>query len=741
VTISATLGGITGSTPLTVTPAEIVSIAITPATPSVTVGIDQQLNATATLTDHTTVDVTTQVTWGSSDTEVAIVGNSSEIYGVVTGQSVGTATITATLDGITGAALVTVTSATLVSLEVTPTNPSLALGLTRPFTATGTFSDGATRDLTAQVTWASSNTDAATISNAPGEEGVASAGALGTTTISATLTSITGSTDLTVTPAELVQIDVTPAEATVAKGLTQQYKAIGTFSDTTTQNLTTQVTWASSDRAVATISNAAESEGLASAGGIGPTTISASLNGITGSAPLTVTAASLTSITVTPTNPSLSAGLDLQFTAKGTFSDATVLDITTQVTWDSSAIAVASISNAAGSEGLATGLTAATTTISATLGTITGQTQLKVTPAVLLSIKVGPSEPFVATGQTLQLTATGTFSDGSTQDLTAQVTWISQNTALATVSNAAGSQGLATGTGAGVVDITATLGAVSGTVQLNVTGPQLIAIAVTSLNPTLMQQQRLQLRAVATYSDSSTQDVTATATWASDATNVATVGTGGANNGRVDAQQTPSTANVTATVGAVTGTTKITVNAIGCHIVINEVQAGGGGTINPAADEWVELYNPCTVPFDTSTWTLVYRAAVTVGATDTSTLGTVGGTMLPGAIRLHAHVASQVAGIATVLFGSGTTGTMQGANAAVGLRAGPISTGTLVDSVAYGTVSAGHPFAEGGIANAAPGLLNGKSISRAPYDGRDSNVNITDFVLTTTPTPRAVNFP
>ena len=62
--------------------------------------------------------------------------------------------------------VLTVTAATLQSIAVTPANPSIAKGATQQFTATGTFSDNSTQNLTAQVTWASATTTVATITPA-----------------------------------------------------------------------------------------------------------------------------------------------------------------------------------------------------------------------------------------------------------------------------------------------------------------------------------------------------------------------------------------------------------------------------------------------------------------------------------------------------------------------------------------------------------------------------------------------
>src|SRR5262249_29171963 len=142
-------------------------------------------------------------------------------------------------------AVLTVTPAVLESIAVTPANPSVPKGETEQFTATGNYSDNSTQNLTNQVTWASGTTAVATISNAAGSQGLPTALATGTSTISATFSGLPGSTLLTVSPAALVSIAVAPSAPSVPKGKTQQFTATGTFSDNSTQDLTSQVTWAS----------------------------------------------------------------------------------------------------------------------------------------------------------------------------------------------------------------------------------------------------------------------------------------------------------------------------------------------------------------------------------------------------------------------------------------------------------------------------------------------------------------
>ncbi|MBJ6727384.1 DUF3443 family protein [Geomesophilobacter sediminis] len=278
----------------------------------------------------------------------------------------------------------------LASLAIAPSAPKIALGTTQAFTVTGTYTDNSTADLTGSVTWSSSATSVATIGSSAGSV-VATGLGVGQTTITATLGDITASTTLTVTGASLVSITVAPGDSSLALGLTRNFTASGTFSDSTTQDVTDIATWSSSAPGVATISNSAGTVGQATAAAVGTTTITATVTptagsvGIVGSTTLTVTAATLTSVAITPTNPTLALGGTQQFTATGTFTDRTTRDLTSSVTWSSSNTNVATISNAAGSNGKATPVAAGTVTITAAMaisqplnGTISISTQLTV---------------------------------------------------------------------------------------------------------------------------------------------------------------------------------------------------------------------------------------------------------------------------------------------------------------------------------------------------------------------------
>ncbi|HZX41140.1 MAG TPA: Ig-like domain-containing protein [Myxococcaceae bacterium] len=521
---------------------------------------------------------------------------------------------------------------------MTPSNPSLAAGTTLQLTATATYSDLATEDVTASTTWASSDASILTVSSS----GLVTAVAPGTATVTATSGSVAGSTTVTVTAATLKSIAVTPPNPSAAKGTTLQLTATGTYSDNSTQDITGQVTWASSVTTVATISNAAGSKGLASTLGVGTSNISAALSGKTGGTMLTVTAATLQSISVTPATPSRPVPLTLAFSATGSFTDGTTQDLTTQVTWSSSKTAVATISNAAGSIGVATPVAPGNTTIGATLGARSGSTVFTVTSATLSSIAVTPANPSIAKGTTQQFTATGNYSDGSTFDLTQTATWASSKTAVATISNAAGSKGKASAAGVGTTTISADFGGKTGSTDLTVTPATLVSLAVTPAAPSIPRGLTQQFIGTGTFSDGSTQVLTFTVTWSSSDPVVASIANAGSPG--LATGLSVGTTTIRAAVGTISGSTTLRVtDAILLSIAVSPSdvtiprtftqQFTALGTFSDSSQ--VDLTTQVTWTSDDPTVVVISNAALSQGlataldkgkVTIAATKGTVAGT-------------------------------------------------------------------------------------------------------------------
>jgi hypothetical protein len=380
--ISATYQGVQGSVVLNVTTEVLKEIQVTPVADSIAKGTDLQFAALGIYTDNSTANLTTSVSWSSATAGTATINAAGLAHGV----AVGTSNISATQSGITSnTAVLTVTNETLVSIAVTPTNPAdLPDGLTQQFTAIGTFTDGSTQNLSASATWASSVGAFATIS----ATGLATADSPGDTSITASAPGPVGTVTsnavvLHVTDAVLQTIAITPDPITIPDGVTQQFTAMGHYSDNTDRNITTSVTWTSGSPDKATIN---PTSGLAQAVDPGSSVITAALAGITDTVTLNVSTAVLQTITLAPANPCIANTTDQQFIATGTFSDTTTRNLTGVATWLSSVVGVATIQNGGTNGGLATAGTVAagtaTTSITASYnagtGLVTGTTTLSV---------------------------------------------------------------------------------------------------------------------------------------------------------------------------------------------------------------------------------------------------------------------------------------------------------------------------------------------------------------------------
>jgi trimeric autotransporter adhesin len=278
----------------------------------------------------------------------------------------------------------------------------------------------------------------------------------------------------------LQSIAITAPGTSIPKGTTDQFTAIGTFTDGSTQNITNSATWTSSNTAVASVS----STGLTTGTGIGSSNISAAQAGVTSNlVALTVTAATLQSIGITAVSSSIAKGATDQFTATGTFSDASTKNLTNSATWTSSNTGTATIS----STGLATGTGVGSSNVSAAQGGVTSNiVALTVTAATLQSITITAPNSSVVLGNTEQLTATGAFSDSSTQNVTNSATWNSSNTAAATVS----ATGVLTAAAIGSTNITAA--------QAGITS-NILAIAVIAQPHTVALTWTASTSAVAGY--------------------------------------------------------------------------------------------------------------------------------------------------------------------------------------------------------------------------------------------------
>jgi len=208
-----------------------------------------------------------------------------------------------------------------VAITVAPSSASLALGGTQQFSATVLFSDGSTSDVSTQATWTSSDENVATLDTS----GLATGLASGLTFITANLGPLTSNTVVLSVANPLASIAITPANASVEVGQTQQFSATGTYQNGATADLTSAVAWASSDTNITTL----DASGLASALAAGSSTISASLDSVS-SNEATLQATALPTATLTASVSSLSlapSGVIRTITLTNTSIQETATDV------------------------------------------------------------------------------------------------------------------------------------------------------------------------------------------------------------------------------------------------------------------------------------------------------------------------------------------------------------------------------------------------------------------------------
>ncbi len=322
----------------------LTSITISAVSSTIANGTSTKLTATGHYSGQFSRDVTEQAVWSSASPAVAdFKHTTAPNINRVTAVAPGTAVVTATVEGVSAPYTVTVSSATIQNMTITPATVSVANGLTTQFEAKGVFSDTSIQNLTFDATWTVtkiSDPIAASISNDPASKGLAKGLAEGSATISAAFGGIATSptATLTVTPAILQSITVTPANSSIVGfSKTVTFVAKGTYSDGTISDITT-ASWSSSAPGVASI---IASSGVATTVAEGTTIITATLNGINGRTNLTVTAPVLSAngLQITPANPVLPVGTSLQLALNATFNDGSAKDVAANgTTWTSNSI-------------------------------------------------------------------------------------------------------------------------------------------------------------------------------------------------------------------------------------------------------------------------------------------------------------------------------------------------------------------------------------------------------------------
>lgn len=526
-TIAATSEGVRGTAAVVVTLVPVGSVALLPTSASVVAG--QTVALSATVLDTAGRVVTDRVvSWTSSDIHVAVVSTT----GIVTGVAAGTAAITATSEGRSGTSTVTVIVPPIDSVSVQPSLATVQIGRSTTLTAT-------VRDVTGAivtdraVSWASGNVAVATVSST----GVVTGVAAGTAIISATSGGKSGSATVTVVPVPVGSVSVAPSSATLVP--TQVVGLSAVVRDENSVVVTDRaVTWASSNSGVATVSPS----GVVTAVAPGTATITATSEGRTGAASITVAPMPVGSVIVSPPTATVTAGQTVSFSA--TVRDTSGAVVTDRVvTWRSSNTAVATVSAA----GVVTGVTPGVVTITATSEARSGSAAVTVLPVPVATVTLDPTSVTLEPGQTAPLSATTKSADGTV--LTGRtVTFSSDNVSVASVS----SDGIVTGVAPGAATITATSEGKTATTTVTVQ-PTVASVVVSPNEVFIRRNGTVQLSATA-YDASNNVIIGRAITWSTSDDHLATVSA----TGLVTARRAGAV-TITATIDGKSGSARVTI--------------------------------------------------------------------------------------------------------------------------------------------------------------------------------------
>lgn len=352
-TITAMYMGYKASTVFTVVSDGPASIEMQPPAATLRPGDGLDLIVLGIYRDGSINSIDTLERWTSSNPTVAQVND----RGFVEARAVGTTTVTATFMSMTATATITVVTARVTSLKLTPANPDLHVGEQAGLLAMAISSDGTSEEVTDRSIWSSSDPKVVIVDRS---NGGLIALAAGTATVKAAYQGLEASATVTVRASQPTSLLLSPAMPVVEPGDSFFMQALLVFDDGSSRDVTGSANWRSSNPGVADVDGA----GQVTASMAGKATFTANHAGFTSTVMITVSNASLQSVSVTPATASVAAGQTQALRLVGQFDDGTTRDLTGRATWVSSSPGVAAVGSGVGA-GLVTGVSAGTTTITA----------------------------------------------------------------------------------------------------------------------------------------------------------------------------------------------------------------------------------------------------------------------------------------------------------------------------------------------------------------------------------------
>jgi len=512
-------------------------LTIVPLQASINKATTQQYEAYLVSQDGSQRNITEASTWSIDQEALASINQRGRLSALNAGEL----RVSAEYQGMLATANLIITDKTIAQFSVLPGEAVTLVGLTRQFSSFVEFTDGSNQEVTLDTQWTSSDTQIATFADNTGRAEALTAGLV---TVSAEFSSFTGIANLEVVDGEPTEFLITPPVSYLPIGVNENFTASITLATDPIEYLdvTEQVVWSIDDPSLASISNEIGLQGQATAISEGLAIVTASLSfagqSTTANAELNIIPIRLESIQVNPKSVTVVRGTEGQYTATGIFNDQQTRDITDTVVWTSSNEAVAKISTFGANSGLAVAITPGETDITAALSGLSDTVIGTVVAPELDTLRIYPEDPSIPLGESQPFAAFAYFKDGSSQDVSNRVNWLSANSALASfnprIAGQADTIPTYTGTLPDTVDISASLNGISSnTALLTVTTAMPIALKIVPGAGNLPQRVDVNYEAFLEYSDQRTLDVTNQVIWSSSNQAIASISNSPSNEGRV----------------------------------------------------------------------------------------------------------------------------------------------------------------------------------------------------------------
>ena len=544
-----------GSADLVVPTPPLQAIRTKPTTKRIEVGLDVQFKAIADRGNDITDDVTTEVTWRSSNPAIATVVAAGSSAGLVHPVAPGTVQIVAR-DAATGIANTdgsTEVRARVVGLSVEPASIVLARRIRFPMRCYANRADGSRSNVTEDVAW-TSNSTSITVGQAAPELGVVRGGGDGGAKIDCTdpvrgLTTAGRSGAAVTVAGRLVGLDLQPAPLVVAKGEARSAKAFGLLAGGgTTGDIAEALAWATSDASVAQVSNDPGDRGQVTGIGKGLATLSA-IEPVTGIVSMQDDNVRVPGAVV---DLSLDAGEGIvgrdetiALRVVATYEDGWVANVGERCTWSSSRPAVATVTNGP-PRGVVAGLLRGDTTVRATCPSGSVSAVVRV-PGRAVALRMSPEAVEGEALTTKKLKAIATYEDGSDRDASDSVAWASSAPLVVGLDpESPGSLSLLKTGSATVSAVHPTGPAASAPVAVT---PGIIALEIVPGSRTLRASVRARLRAQGRRADGTTKPLTKEVAWISDDERIVRIDARPGEEGSIFGGATKGTTHVRAVLG------------------------------------------------------------------------------------------------------------------------------------------------------------------------------------------------